>query len=83
MTERFRRGVRAMLSQFEFLPAGNHVYYVTNAKNRETYDVTETTCSCPDFSRRCATEGGHCKHIVALKLHRNKLRYYSRVLGVG
>jgi predicted nucleic acid-binding Zn finger protein len=41
-------------------------FYCLNPRSGEVYEVTERTCTCPDFHYRCRHAGLHCKHQLAL-----------------
>jgi predicted nucleic acid-binding Zn finger protein len=74
MREQFKRGVRAMFEGAEFmLIQDGATFYVNNPATHETYTVEHGQCTCRDFQYRCAANGLHCKHQVALKVHAGRI----------
>tara|TARA_Y100000310_G_scaffold305434_1_gene345584 strand:- start:1222 stop:1485 length:264 start_codon:yes stop_codon:yes gene_type:complete len=74
LKSQFRRGVRAMLQSQNWMilrdtNVNGAVYYVGNRETCETYDVSRTSCTCPDWEHRCQEENLRCKHQVAVQLH--------------
>jgi hypothetical protein len=41
-------------------------FYWCMSASGEVYEVTDFSCTCPDFEYRCREAGVHCKHQVAL-----------------
>ncbi|WP_170220307.1 amidoligase family protein [Paenibacillus anaericanus] len=49
---------------------GNHAQVITSRGN--TYDVTETSCTCPDFRYRLQGTGESCRHMEAHRIARGQ-----------
>ena len=46
---------------------------VMSSSKRKFYEVTHSSCTCPDFTYRQAKVGGKCKHMIKL--------FYPKVLN--
>jgi len=51
--------------RFELVTRGTDAYYLCQSVSKEVYDVTECSCSCPDWTYRGQKSGIPCKHIFA------------------
>jgi len=69
--EVFSRTLRQMEEVNVELCDGNHGQVTTS--RGATYDVTDNSCTCPDFRYRAQSSGGACRHIEAYRIARGQV----------